>query len=400
MESAGAIPHESDPAAWIRVLPHVAAAGSVPDALARAVGVLRDRPGFADAAAVQYHRPACPQRRPLASIPEMALIECSSPLLLAWARTLWRADARGARSKSPGHRQTQEIGVPGSGSERPRAVELRYSDGSLAGFLLASSRCPGDWPAETDQLLPAVGLTLVLTLERIHLQRGLGELAADHRCVSRSLFNLQEAERRRLAGELHDEIGQLLTTLGFVVRELEAPTPDAMRKQSGQARDLVQDLLARIRSMSADLRPTALDQLGLDPALRTLNDRFTRTTQLKVDYVGRDLDRRFPPEVETAAYRVIQEAMTNAARHAGVAGLRVEVVGDREQIRLVVLDNGRGFDVRAVESRASSGGLLGMRERVALLDGELEIRSEPGRGTCVRARLSSPAGRSRNGEGG
>ena len=209
------------------------------------------------------------------------------------------------------------------------------------------------------------------------------------RMLSRRLLDVQETERRHLARELHDEIGQILTGLKITLE-----TNSYLAGRSGgqdafqAARVQVSDLVKRIQDMSLDLRPAMLDDLGLLPALLWHFERYSTQTGIKVNFRHAGLaEKRFSPELETAAYRIVQEALTNAARHSGAKEVYVYVRAGPKALIIQVEDNGEGFDVnKALASRTSSG-LTGMQERAALTSGEFLLSSNPGRGTQLRAKL-------------
>lgn len=205
--------------------------------------------------------------------------------------------------------------------------------------------------------------------------------------VSGRLLEVQESERRHLASELHDEIGQQLTGLRLLLKLNRDASVDAIKSRFDQAQSIVDDLLAAVRRLSFDLRPADLDQFGLLPALLGLFERYTAQTGILVDFKHRDIDRRFVPNIETAAYRVVQEALTNAARHAGVAGITVRFWTDENKLNLQVDDRGRGFDPEVVMKEAKSSGLFGMSERVNLVGGRMNIESAPGSGTTISVEL-------------
>lgn len=138
------------------------------------------------------------------------------------------------------------------------------------------------------------------------------------RNLSRQLVEVHEAERRHLARELHDEIGQVLTGLKLAIEVNPRLKGNAGKANLEQAKTLVNELMGQVRELSLDLRPAMLDDLGLLPTLLWYFERFTTRTQVAVDYEHTGLDRRFAPEVETTAYRIVQEALTNVARHADV----------------------------------------------------------------------------------
>jgi len=225
----------------------------------------------------------------------------------------------------------------------------------------------------------------------------LEERNAELQTLSRRLLEVQETERRHLARELHDEVGQALSVLKLNLEALESSfipdTPAPGRLADGMR--LVDQLLAQVRSMSLDLRPSMLDDLGLVPALRWYVRQYASRTGVNAVFQSEEDDeRRFDPALETACFRVAQEALTNALRHARARTVTVTLGEADGVLRLSVRDDGGGFDLAAARERAQHGGsfgLMGMRERVSLLAGELELDSNPGRGTEVCARF--PAGR-------
>jgi signal transduction histidine kinase len=143
--------------------------------------------------------------------------------------------------------------------------------------------------------------------------------------LSNRLLEVQEGERRHLARELHDEIGQLLTGLRLLLRMNGGLPSEAYKKRFELAGEIVDDLIGRVRRLSFDLRPADLDQLGLHPALLGLFERYTAQTGVLVNFKHGGVERRISSQVETDAYCIVQEAPTNAARHAGVAGVSVRV---------------------------------------------------------------------------
>lgn len=205
--------------------------------------------------------------------------------------------------------------------------------------------------------------------------------------LSRRLMEVQELERRNIALELHDEIGQVLTGLKLTL-DLSARLPAAESSESlGRARDLVNELMARVRKLSLDLRPAILDDLGLLPTLLWHIEHYTAQTNVRVNFKHSGLEKqRFPPEVETAAYRVVQEALTNVARHASVREAAVRVWTRQDVLSIEVVDAGLGFDPDTVLGRETSG-LTGMRERATLAGGQMKIESWPGSGTRLLAEL-------------
>ena len=205
--------------------------------------------------------------------------------------------------------------------------------------------------------------------------------------LSKRLIEVQEAERRHFARELHDEIGQTLTGLKLLL-EMSARSPvEHLREKLDDACALVNDLMARVRELSLDLRPAMLDDLGLLPALLWHFERYTTQTDVRVDFKHVGLERRLAPEVETAAYRIVQEALTNVARHAGVQDVVVRLRIDRGMLEMRIEDHGAGFDAQAAQAAGRSTGLLGMHERAWLAGGHLAVESTPGTGTRLTASL-------------
>jgi signal transduction histidine kinase len=210
-------------------------------------------------------------------------------------------------------------------------------------------------------------------------------------------MEVQEAERRHLARELHDEIGQLLTGLRLT---LDVPEPPSSRlgERLGQAQALVQELLERIRALSLDLRPSILDDLGVLPALLGHIERYTSQTKIRVHLEHSGLDRRFAPETETGVYRIVQEALTNVARHGRVDEVTVRLWATDDVLGVQVEDHGAGFDPDAVLGTGRSGGLAGLRERAALLNGHLTVETHPGRGVRLTAEVPLTGSLRRAGE--
>jgi signal transduction histidine kinase/predicted Ser/Thr protein kinase len=210
---------------------------------------------------------------------------------------------------------------------------------------------------------------------------------AQLRALAARLQTVQESERKHLARELHDEIGQLLTGLRLLLRPNGELPADELKTRFEQARAVVDDLLAKVRRLSFDLRPADLDQLGLLPALLALFERYTAQTGVLVNFKHQAVEGRFASEVETGAYRVVQEALTNAARHARVSRINVRVWTGAGMLNLQIEDRGCGFDPEVVLKTPQSSGLIGMQERIMLLGGRMTIESSPGSGTTITAEL-------------
>ncbi len=211
------------------------------------------------------------------------------------------------------------------------------------------------------------------------------------KALSGQLIEAHEAERRRLALELHDEIGQTLTGLKLIL-DLSAHLPlDESKERLVEAQVVVDQLITLEEELSLELRPSMLDDLGLLPALLWHFDRFTRQTNIQVEFKHNCFDgQRFGPAVETAAFRIVQEAMTNIARYAGVNIVSVTLQAISDRLFVAVQDQGAGFDPAKVLTDSTAVGLSGMRERAILLGGQLDVESAPGQGTTIRAELPWP----------
>jgi PAS domain S-box-containing protein len=206
------------------------------------------------------------------------------------------------------------------------------------------------------------------------------------RDLSYRLVETQENERRAIARELHDDIGQSLTALGILLGKARHSPADGVASALDEAQRLVREILSHVREMSLNLRPAMLDDLGLLHTLLWHFDRYTAQTQINVDFQHASLHQRLPPDVSSAAYRIVQEALTNVARHAGVAEVKVRARVDRNVLWICVEDRGVGFDPTTLSASISSG-VSGMRERARLLGGKLAVESAAGSGTRITAEL-------------
>ena len=198
----------------------------------------------------------------------------------------------------------------------------------------------------------------------------------------RRVVQALEEERRRLARELHDETGQALASILLGLKTLEEASDVAeLGDRVATLRARVVETLQDVRRLAVELRPAALDDFGLEPALERLVSGFAEQTGLKVELESRLQDDRLPQEVETVLYRIVQEALTNIVKHAHADRVSIVVTQRADSVGAIVEDDGRGFDP---DQETDGGiGLLGMRERVALLDGALTIESAEGKGTTL-----------------
>ena len=208
--------------------------------------------------------------------------------------------------------------------------------------------------------------------------------------LSARLLEIQEDERRRLSRELHDEIGQTLTALRIEISQAHSLTrtdTPAVRERLESARALAEKTLSTVRNIALLLRPSMLDDLGLGPALQWQAEDFSSRTGVPCEYSDGGLHDVLSDACKTCVYRVVQEALHNAEKHASASNVRVSISQQPTVLTVAIEDNGCGFDTDATARRPGSLGILGMRERAALLGGALTIVSPPGQGTRVKLSL-------------
>lgn len=211
--------------------------------------------------------------------------------------------------------------------------------------------------------------------------------------LSRRLFEVQEEERRHLARELHDEISQTLTAAKLNLRMIAPDVPPAVGGRLEDSIQIIDRLLTQVRQISLNLRPPLLDELGLVPALRWLADQQGQRANLPITFTANTDPLKLDPMIQTACFRVAQEALTNAIRHARATTVNVEVRAQPDRVSLEIRDDGVGFDEGTSQQRARGGstvGLLSMKERVCLLGGEFKVHSTPGHGTKICAWFPLP----------
>jgi signal transduction histidine kinase len=208
--------------------------------------------------------------------------------------------------------------------------------------------------------------------------------------LSRRLIGAQETERQRIARELHDDIGQALSAVKMNLQSLRRSAgASAIAPQIQESIESVDQALRRVRDLSVTLRPSLLDDLGLVPALRWFLDRQAQRGGFQCRFEADDSIEP-PSEVQTACFRIAQEALSNVVRHSGARNVDVALRETDGIISLTVTDDGRGFDVKYAVERIgaeASLGLMGMRERARLLGGRVTVDSAPRKGTIVRARI-------------
>jgi len=212
----------------------------------------------------------------------------------------------------------------------------------------------------------------------------------ERNALLRRLDSAREEERRRLSRELHDEVGQHLTALGLGLQALSdiAPPASDIDRRAEELRSLAGTLSQELHDIAVRLRPRILDDFGFEAALSSFVEAWSRRTQIAADFHSSTEAARMPPLVESAGYRIAQEALTNVARHSRATRASVVVERRDGHLHTIIEDNGKGFDPDDLNDSSRPGlGLLGIRERVALLGGTFEIESGPDHGTTVFVRL-------------
>jgi PAS domain S-box-containing protein len=239
----------------------------------------------------------------------------------------------------------------------------------------------------------AVVITQDIT-ERKRAAEALEAANRQLRILSRQLFHIQEEERRHLARELHDEIGQTLTAAKINLKIIAPDVPAKVSCRLDDSIQLLDGLLRQVRQLSLDLRPPLLDELGLVPTLRWLVDQQAQRAGLRVTFTTNVNGLEIDPDVQTACFRVAQEAITNIIRHSGAKNVAVELRCEGERLTLSVRDDGAGFDPAVIQQRTHDFtlGLVSMKERALLVHGGLEVHSALGQGAEIRAWFPLPGG--------
>jgi PAS domain S-box-containing protein len=307
-------------------------------------------------------------------------------------RPVWRSDILLDPDGSQPPRFREALAA--TGLRAVVAVPLRAKHTIIGALAMAFTSVRTFSDAEVS-LLQAFADQAALALENARLYQDEQEARAALRRLSRRLMEVQEAERRRLAFELHDEIGQSLTALKLNLQLAEASSqgPTVTRLRDGI--ELADHVLEQVRSLSLDLRPSLLDDLGLSAALRWYVPQQAKRAGIAARVTADIGEDRLPAPIETACFRVVQEAVTNVLRHAHASQVVVDVQAFPDRIELWIEDDGAGFDVAAARRDGHGGrslGLLSMEERVSLVAGELSIDSLPGRGTRIHVTCPLTAG--------
>lgn len=258
---------------------------------------------------------------------------------------------------------------------------------------------PGRTLSEEDlDMLEAVGHELAVTIQRARLFEQVREQEQVRRQLLQRLLVAQEEERRRIARDLHDHAGQMMTALIIQLAQLAGQAEsqgNALGPQLRRLHDLAQQGLDELRKLVHELRPSILDDLGLAPAVRWYAEAYVKPAGLDVHVGTLRLDSRLPPDVETVAFRIVQEALTNVLRHAQAKRVDVRLDHRGDYLLVMVRDDGVGFDPE--QTRRRTLGLAGMRERAELVGGTVQVLSVPAVGTTVLARIPVDSGQPRTG---
>lgn len=284
-------------------------------------------------------------------------------------------------------RITRDV-VRRSGLHSFASIPLTAKD-QIVGVMNVARRDLRRFDTRDMQLLLAIGHQVGVAVENARLWEELKHQEHARSELLKKVISAQEEERERIARELHDEMAQGLTALIMGLGRLEQAVPQMPPATAGlieSVKAFASRALADTRRLILDLRPPVLDDLGLVPAVRTLAETRLEEQGITVSINAEGVDDNLPPHLKVTIFRVLQEALSNCARHSQANSVRISIQSAPNQFRAIVQDDGIGFDPSRVRQRtgaATAVGLLGMKERARLLGGSLEIRSSPGRGTTV-----------------
>jgi PAS domain S-box-containing protein len=261
-------------------------------------------------------------------------------------------------------------------------ARLQHEDQILGVLIVITTGRERDYSREELQFIKGLADYASVALSTGRLIETLSASRSRLQMVTRRLVEVQEAERRAVARELHDQVGQMLTGLQFSLESGKRSAEGDLRAIIEGSQQLVASLMKQIRALSLKLSPSMLDDMGLLPTLLWHFDQYQAQTGINVRFSQSGLEKRFSSEIEITVYRIIQETLTNVARYAKVDNVEVTVSADDEVLHLQVIDLGCGFDLQKTFQRKTFG-LTSMKERAFLVGGQLSIQTAPGAGTHV-----------------
>lgn len=267
----------------------------------------------------------------------------------------------------------------------------------VAGVMLVGTRKPHRFTPEETRLLSTIVGQMAVALENEHLSQGARQKQLIIEQLLAKVIQAQEDERKHLAAELHDGVAQslagMLTQLQICQAMLGAGHVEDASEQLGNLRKVVGDNVKEIRQIIFNLRPSSLDDLGLIPSIENYIKRFEREHALRVAFTVSNTGRRLPSTLETTAFRIVQEALTNVKKHAQAEQVWIKLTIDSHHVTLIVADDGQGFSWNDVTHKLVTGeahGLAGMRERATLLGGSFKVSANEPRGTSIRVEIPIP----------
>ena len=270
---------------------------------------------------------------------------------------------------------------------------------NLIGTLNLGSILPDAFDRERIEIANEVAHSLAVAIQNTRLMEEIMHHQAELKKMSAQILEAQEIERKRISIELHDEMGQALTgisiNLAVIEKELADNTDLIIKDRIAETRMLADQCSDQIRDLSFNLRPSILDDLGLEPTLRWYIGGYSKRMNIQVDFEAQDCEDLQNSEAKILLYRIVQEGLNNVAKHAEARKIYVHLSSNETTIKLIVEDEGKGFDahIRAPAQSVESGlGLIGIRERVAFINGTFNIHSVPGRGTRLEVEIPKRIG--------
>jgi PAS domain S-box-containing protein len=277
------------------------------------------------------------------------------------------------------------------GESRGERVRSRRKDGDTiwTEFRVRTTSDEDERPLAVEGIVRDVTALALVEQDLEARAREHGRLAEERLMLMRKLVHAQEEERRRVALEIHDGIGQVLTSISLFASDLPEVVPEEHRARAERVRELIQRAIADSRMLVWSLRPPDLERLGLVPAIQHLVENLLERATEHIDVLDETGGRRLTPEIETVVFRVVQEALNNATKYAHASSISVVVAIRDGVLSAVVEDDGRGFDIETVETSGGVG-LGGMRERADFVGGRLVVESAKDVGTVVRLEVPIP----------